>query len=192
MISSSDSDDCIITGYEINSTNKVLMIDDSEPTIKRFKVEQLSIPGNEMIVTVPGDGHCISHCIAKHFEEPLELVLGKLRNEFHSNIAFYSEFSELSPGEILQEVDEYVKKNTYNRTTVDIFLHAFSKIYKTKVAIRQAGNVTLFFGEEYENEIVLSKSRDHFNLVTTKVAQHDIPTVLEQTEQTPILSSNDR
>ena len=83
----------------------------------RGKEEQ----GDLELVIVPGDGHCISHCFLKHFNQPLNEVLKCLKNDFISNVQHYEEFSDsLSKEEILQTVDEYIKSKKYNNGTTDL------------------------------------------------------------------------
>ena len=109
------------------------------------------------------DGHCISHCFSCHFKEPLNVVLQRLKNEFHENINFYKEFLSSSEEDILHEVNEYISKNRYNNETTDTFLHAFSKAFRVNVKVFQANGNILIDGD-FDRVIKLSRNGDHYNL----------------------------
>ena len=128
---SSDSDDCLITNFVAAKNDNFFIIEDDEPLLKKFKREKQEdwkkkmMKGKEEegdleLVIVPGDGHCISHCFSKHFNQPLNEVLKCLKNEFISNLQHYEEFS-LSKEEILQTVEEYIKSKKYNNGTTDSY-----------------------------------------------------------------------
>ena len=118
--------------------------------------------GDLELAIVPGDGHCISHCFSKHFNQPLNEVLKCLKNEFISNLQHYEEFSDsLSKEEILQTVDQYIKSKKYNNGTIDLFVHAFSKAYRVNVELFQADGV-LFIDGGFNQSIKLQKRGDHY------------------------------
>ena len=76
----SDSEDCLITNFVEAKNDKFFIIEDDEPLLKKFKREKQEdwkkkMKGKEEqggleLVIVPGDGHCISHCFLKHFNNP--------------------------------------------------------------------------------------------------------------------------
>ena len=100
---SSDCDDCMITNFVEAKDNKVFIIEDEEPLLKKFKSEKRDDLDGEIedleLVIVPGDGHCIAHCFSKHFNQPLREVLKLLQDEFCHNIEHYEEFSLFSKEE---------------------------------------------------------------------------------------------
>lgn len=170
---SSDSDDCLITNFVEAKNNKVFIIEDEEPLLKKFKREKRDDLDEEFedleLVIVPGDGHCISHCFSKHFNQPLDEVLKCLQNEFYDNIQHYEEFSLFSSKEeILQEVKEYIKSNRYNNETADMFLHAFSRAYRVNVKVFQVYDGVLFIDGGFNQTIKLQKRRDHYNLYKSR------------------------
>ena len=126
---STSEEDCVIVD-EVSSKQKIILVEDFEPVIKKIKEEE-SVPENQDFVleTVLGDGHCIAHCFASRFGESLAVVLERLQDEFTNNINLYSQFSELSTETLLEEVNEYVTKKRYNNTTVDLFLEAKIQIF---------------------------------------------------------------
>ena len=143
---SSYSDDCLITNFVKAKNDKFFIIEEDKPLLKKFKREKQEgwkkkMKGKEEqgdleLAIVPGDGHCISHCFSKHFNQPLNEVLKCLKNEFISNLQHYEEFSDsLSKEEILQTVDQYIKSKKYNNGNTDLFVHAFSKAYRVNVVL---------------------------------------------------------
>ena len=163
---SSDSDDCMITNFVEAKDNKVFIIEDEEPLLKKFKSEKrddLDVEDLELVI-VPGDGHCIAHCFSKYFNQPLKEVLKLLKNEFCHNIEHYEEFSLFSKEEILCEVKEYIKTKRYNNETSDMFLHAFSRAYRVNVKVFQNDHDDLFIDGGFNQTIKLLKGRDHYDL----------------------------
>ena len=77
---SSDSDDYVITNF-VGGKEKLLILDDGEPLLKKYKVEKDGVGDFDLEVD-PGDGHCISHCFSRHFKEPLNVVLQRVKSEF--------------------------------------------------------------------------------------------------------------
>ena len=76
MEKSSDSD-CMITDV-VEGGERFLTLDDGDDQLLKkdgLKVEKMS-----------GDGHCISHCFARHFQEPFATVINRLENEFQNNL----------------------------------------------------------------------------------------------------------
>ena len=161
MESNDDEDDCVITNV-IEKSEKALLIKVEEPVLKKCKVEN-----EEFIEIIPGDGHCIANCFARHFKEPLDKVLDRLDSEFRQNITFYKDFSLLSEDDIIEQLYAYITEKTYNNGTVDLFLHAFSNIYNTKVIVKHTDEDTPdnIIGNNFANVICLSKEPDHFNLI---------------------------
>ena len=101
-------------------------------TKKRVKVE---LEDNLNVIIIPGDVHCIANCFAVHFDTPLDKVLDLLDKEFRENISKYSDFSEYDDDKILLEVFRYITEKRYDSSTADMFINAFSSIFKTKVVI---------------------------------------------------------
>ena len=99
----------MIVLLDIGGKDTVFILHDRKPSLKRYKTEKYRGAVDLDLEIVPGDGHCISHCFARHFVEPLNVILKRLKSEFHKNIdIIYKEFS-VSPKEVvLHEVDEYV------------------------------------------------------------------------------------
>lgn len=164
-MSSSDSD-CVITEYK--EGEKVFRIIDDEPGVKKFKTEQ-----NFNLMRVAGDGHCIANCFSIYFDEPLDMVLDNLDKEFRQNISIYEEFSDKSKDGILKEVYAYITEKIYDNSTADMFLNAFSNIYKTKVIVSYSNqNSETVIGEIFERAIHVHKSSDHFDLVVPICSTH--------------------
>ena len=122
---SSDDSDCVITwSSEVEQCI-------AQPK-KRVKVE---LEDNLNVIIIPGDVHCIGNCFAVHFDTPLDKVLDLLDKEFRENISKYSDFSEYDDDKILLEVFRYITEKRYDSSTADMFINAFSSIFKTKVVI---------------------------------------------------------
>eukprot|EP00794_Sanderia_malayensis_P002387 gene2387-2747_t len=119
------------------------------------------------IKKIAGDGHCIAHCFAEKFCEPLPTVLGKLENEIMGNIALYSKFSDVTEDNLLAELSEYTNQRVYCSGTVDLILEAFANVYKCRLFIYSDINEEPIgiIGEKYPNEILLRRAHSHFDLI---------------------------
>lgn len=159
MDSSEDDNDCLITW----SSNT----EEYSPPSRRVKIE---IEKDVNLVVIPGDGHCIANCFAIRFDKPLDMVLDLLDKEFRENISTYANFSEYSEDEILLEVFKYITEKSYDSSTADMFINAFSTIFKTKVVIKYANRKKedTVIGSNFENNTIhLFKCQDHFDLIVT-------------------------
>ena len=155
---SSDDSDCVIT---LSSEVEQCI---AQPK-KRVKVE---LKDDLNVIIIPGDGHCIANCFAVHFDKPLDRVLDLLDKEFRENISKYSDFPEYDDDKILLEVFRYITGKRYDSSTADMFINAFSSIFKTKVVITYANNMkedTVIGSNFLENKISLFKCQDHFDLI---------------------------
>ena len=155
---SDDDSDCVVTWSS-----------EIEPCITQPKKKgKVELEDNFNLVIIPGDGHCIANCFAVHFNTSLDKVLDLLDKEFRENIIKYSDFSEYDDDSILLEVFRYITEKRYDSSTADMFIHAFSSIFKTKVVIKYANDTKedTVIGSNYcENEISLFKCQDHFDLI---------------------------
>ena len=70
----------------------------------------------------------------------------------------------------MNELSDYTKKKRYNTSTVDLFLEAFSRIYKTKIVVHFSDNhaPSTAIGDNNRMDtqsVNLLKSGDHFDLM---------------------------
>ena len=78
---------------------------------------------------------------------------------------------ELTKENILLEVYSYVTEKRYNSSTADLFLEAFSRIYKCKVIVIDSDEDIdgLVIGEENMEKIIrLHRSKEHFDLLVER------------------------
>ena len=156
-MNSSDDSDCIIAW--LSEVDQCIV----QPK-KRVKVE---LEDNVNLIIIPSDGHCTANCFAIHFDTPLDKVLELLDKEFQVKIWKYSDFSEYDNEKILLEVFRYITEKRYDSSTADMFINAFSSMFKIVITYAnktKEGTVISIF---LENKINLFKCQDHFNLIKT-------------------------
>ena len=69
------------------------------------------------------DARCLVHYFAKHFNEAIELVLGKLRHEMNGNMELYIRFGVYKSLEDFQiELEKYIFSKKYSNDTADLTL----------------------------------------------------------------------
>ena len=127
---SDENDDSMIPRF--TGGEPFIIVDDDAPLLKTFKSdheEDLSLR------TKPGDGNCTANCFVGHFNEPFDRILDCLDTEFRENILFEKDFVELGEDQTKLQDFKYITEKIYNNIITDMFLNAFSRIYKTKIIV---------------------------------------------------------
>ena len=88
-----------------------------------------------------------------------------LDKEFWGNISKYSNFSEYDDDKKLLEVFRYITEKRYDLSTADMFINAFSSIFKTKVVIRYTKFFEVIWSNFLETKTDLFKCQDYFDLI---------------------------
>ena len=148
--------------------------DEEAVILKKPKLEKVPTPSlkNFTKFKAPGDGHCITHCFAKRFEESSSHVLQRLWNEINNRIDVYMQFGEYdTPDTLRNELSKYTFDKSYGHDTADLVIEALSNIFKCNVLIHDKEiqeNPQSTVGECFLNTMHLLKSNDHYDLLVER------------------------
>ena len=90
---------------------------------------------------VPGDGHCIIHCMANHFNMSVEVIFDLLQSELFSRfdqvVSFTYSTSNKPPSkeQVISEFYEYKILKRYSTDTVDMVFDLLTMVFQCEIFI---------------------------------------------------------
>ena len=128
------------------------------------------------IIEVPGDGHCLLHCLSKILKistlQILNLIEEKISKECESILAVYGEIIT-SKEDMLDQFHHYKISKRYNQAITQLVLEILPQIFQTNLFLYTREETTLvrwftWEDESHDNVIRLLFQGDHYKILQEK------------------------
>ena len=120
-----------------------------------------------------GNGHFIIHCFSQHLKIVKSPILQEVWEESDHHKGKYFSFSSYElEEELMKALVEYLFGKIYGHEVVDLLIDCLSTIYQLRVFIFEESLDSIpmgTIGEDYEKEIYLLKTSDHYSLIKKKL-----------------------